>query len=58
MAAAAWALSQLRPNLRQSALLQAARILVLVTAGASAEPWPDDDRDPAAPPAAAPEASP
>ena len=42
-AAAAWVLGQLRPNLRQTALLQAARILVLVTAGTSAEPWPDDD---------------
>ncbi len=42
-AAAAWVLGQLRPNLRQTALIQAARILVLVTAGTSAEPWPDDD---------------
>ena len=59
-AAAAWVLGQLRPNLRQTALIQAARILVLLTAGTSAEPWPDDelnlDPDPHA--AAEPEASP
>ena len=57
-AAAAWVLGQLRPNLRQTALIQAARILVLVTAGTSVEPWPDDDCASATPPAAAPEASP
>ncbi len=50
-AAAAWVLGQLRPNLRQNALIQAAQILVLVTAGALA-------LDPDTPSAAEPEAPP